>query len=64
MNCLNFLYKLYEARRKPEPLFSHLFLAVFPSTNFFIHSLNSFVLGGKKCLRVASLLENVWKCTL
>ena len=50
MNRLNFLYKLYEARRKPEPLFSHSFLAVFPSTNFFIHSLNSFVLGGGKML--------------
>ena len=58
---LIFLYTLHKAQRKFEPLFSHLFLAVFSlisnATNFFIHPLNRFVLKKKNAYALLVFLN-------
>ena len=58
-NCPNFLYTLYKAGRKTVIIFLFIlgcfFSFVSNTTNFFIYSLNRFVL--KKCLHVAGFLH-------
>ena len=57
-----FIYILYKAQRISESLFSQLFIAVLPfsfvgnATNFFIHSLNWFIL--KKAAYVAGFFQS------